>query len=153
MTRPFRGGGRRGLRAELQSTWNVYDAARPIRKEDYLEAAAPQPDPPASPGVEADEHGAARCFGCGTVDDIRAHVPSPNQRRRFQFNGAHVVLCEPCFVSMTAAEPPTDITTQTDAEVAQLFGVTEMDVRESRKWAREQAERSTLVNGDPAVKH
>lgn len=41
---------RREQREELQSTWHVYDAARPLRAEDM--AAPPQPET-ATPAAEA----------------------------------------------------------------------------------------------------
>lgn len=152
MSGRFRGPGRRGLRAEMQATWNVYDAARPIRKEDYLEAAAPQPNPPASPGLEADELGAAVCFACGIPAGVHQRAPTPRQRKRFHLE-EQVDICDECLVRMNAAEPPIVLTDATDEQIAKLFGVTEMDVRESRRWAAEQAARATLTESDPTVKH
>lgn len=104
----FRGPGRRGLRDELQSTWSVYDAARPIRSEDFTEAA---PLPPESASTSTRE------------------VSAPH--------GGTITLDKPEDVSRFVEA--------TDAQLAALFGVTEMDVRESRKWAREQSERLGTV--------
>lgn len=47
-----KGGGRRALREEIESTWHVWDATRPIRKEDMAVAVPPQPED-AQPAPEA----------------------------------------------------------------------------------------------------
>lgn len=119
MTR-FRGPGRRGLRDELQSTWNVYDAVRPIRKEDLelagectAPAQAEPPQPSASPPHDAE----AATHGGATSNTI----------------------------TLTNAEDVARFTKATDAELAAMFGLTEMDVRESRRWARENADRLGAV--------
>lgn len=152
----FRGPGRRGLRDEMQATWNVYDATRPIRKEDLAAPPPPEdaPQPPAggTSNRALEPEGGAVCFACGIPDGVHQRAPTPRQRLRFSLD-AQVDICDECLVRMNAAEPPLVLTDATDAEIAKTFGVTEMDVRESRRWAREQAERSTLVEGDPAVKH
>jgi hypothetical protein len=96
MTGRFWGPGRRGLRDEVQSTWSVYDATRPIRKEDLAE-----PSPPEVAHESRDPN----------------RAPPPDE----------------------GTTPVIDPIGKSDAEIAMLFGVTEMDVRESRRWAEEQA--------------
>lgn len=119
----FRGPGRRFMRAEIQETWSVYDATRPIRKADMDEAVPPQPGATAPPAAAPEKDGGARTV---TLDD-------------------------PTMVSK--------LTSATDAPIAQLFGVSEMEVRESRRWAREQADRlgTVTVTGidtaDDKVRH
>lgn len=151
-----RSGGRRGMRAELESTWTVYDAARPIRREDMAEpsppvVATPSRDP--NRALEPDE--GATCFACGNPEGVHQQAPTPRQRLRFSI-GEQVDICDECLVRMNAAEPPIMVTGQPDAVVAKVFGVSEMDVREARRWAAEQAERlegATLTEANPAVKH
>lgn len=88
-------GNRRTQRDEVQSTWNVYDAARPIRKADFAIGEPPEPERPAAAPVK---------------------LPDPDL-----------------------------VTQMTDAEIAAHMGISEMDVREARKWAREQDERLGTV--------
>jgi hypothetical protein len=120
MTGRFRGPGRRGLRDEVQATWSVYDATRPIRKADLAE--------PSPPEVATESR-----------DPNRA--PPPDE-------GTTVLLTNP--------EDAVRFVAATDAELARLFGVTEMDVRESRRWAEEQAKAHpagivTVTSIDPAT--
>ncbi len=54
--------GRRELRAELEATWMVYDARRPIRREDFEAASESAADgaerAPAPPGAHPVESAA-----------------------------------------------------------------------------------------------
>lgn len=115
MTR-FRGPGRRGLRDEIQSTWSCYDAVRPIRAEDLAE--------PSPPVVGRDPNRAS---------------PSPDEGTTLRT--AH----GPMTVTLDDPSAVTQFTEASDADLAMLFGVSEMDVRESRKWAREQATNGTVT--------
>ncbi len=97
---------RRQQRAEIQETWNVYDARRPIRAEDM--AVPPQPEPETAEASPAPQGGTT---SHAALDAVLAHR----------------------------------LETADDASIAALFGLTEMEVREARKWAREQDERLGAV--------
>ena len=120
----WRGPGRRGLRDEVQSTWSVYDAVRPIRQEDLEPVVQPEDLAEPSPPVVG-------------RDPNRAPPPDEGTTPASQF-----ALSED-FLSR--------IEQTSDAEVAKVFGVTEMDAREARKWARAQA--ATVEASKPGSKH
>lgn len=111
------------MRDHVQSTWNVYDAYRPIRKTDLDlagECAAPATASPPTPSALVPPSAKAETQGGTTPVDAQW------------------------------------IARATDTELAALFGVSEMDVRESRRWAREQTERTagaTVTEADPTTKH
>ena len=104
------GGGRRSQRDELQSTWHVYDALRPIRRADLEDSAEPTPPAAAIPPAGGSE----------ASDRARGHS-----------------------LTTTAVRLPShdDVTSMSDDAIAALVGITAMDVREARRWAREQTER------------
>lgn len=93
--------GRREHRDELQSTWSVYDASRPIRRSDF------------DANAERDELVASKA-SASVIAPVAPAIVLPR---------------------------PEDVSSMSDADIAALMGITEMDVREARKWAREQAER------------
>lgn len=56
------GGGRRAMRDEMQATWAVWDAVRPITKQDLVEPPQPEAVPTAEPSSQPDG---------GTLRDVR----------------------------------------------------------------------------------
>ncbi len=138
MTARFRGPGRRGLRDEVQSTWSVYDASRPLRKSDLAE---PPPPEVAASVADTSNRAATPDGGARTCDAVRLDGPHGSKP-----------------ITLDKPEDVCRFETATDENLAMLFGVTVEDVQESRRWAREQAEKhpagiATVTSIDANTKH